>query len=323
MTEPSPTIYNGLRGESFKKLIINLLERGNLKTKFIKDLTDLDTVMEMYSQAFTAPSADKDFNYEILEQLGDLSANKFIVSYVYKRFPQIDCPKGLKIAARLRIILGDKQTFYNLADKLNFWEYITATEEDRSQHKRQLLEDAFEAFIGVTEKILDTKYRPGVGYGIVYDILYSIFEEKDISLDYDDLFDAKTKLKETFDYFKELGGLIYITNREQHTNLSVSQVYRVPTKIIPEEAYIDYKKAQINYKYPSLQPIVKTISVDGEQIKVVSPRNGWEYLGTGKAAIKKDVNGSDQKAAEQAYRYIRQRGWIKPLKEDYTLFCNK
>ena len=314
------TIYNGLRGDPFKKLIVKLLERGNLKKTYIDDLTSSDITMNMYSQAFTATSGNENNNYQIFEQLGDLSANKFIVSYVYKRFPQIECPKGLKIAARLRINLGAKDSFYVLAEELKFWDYLTASEEDRSHNKKHLLEDTFEAFIGCTEQILDKKYRPGVGYAIVYDILESIFEKKDISLDYDDLFDAKTKLKETFDYFKELGALIYISNRDPAGTLSVSQVYRVAAKIIPEEAYIDFKKGQINYKYSKLQPINQTINISGENITIKAPRNEWELFGTGKAALKKD---SEQKAAEYGYKYIRQQGWSKPLKEEYTMFCNK
>ena len=72
-----------------------------------------------------------------------------------------------------------------------------------------------------------------MGYGVVYAILESIFEKKHISLDYDDLFDAKTKLKETFDYFKDLGAIIYISIRDTYGTLSVSSLYMVPSKIIP------------------------------------------------------------------------------------------
>ena len=313
------TIYNGIRGDPFKKLIVKLLERGNLKQKYIDDLTSSDITMKMYSQAFTATSGNEDINYQIFEQLGDLSANKFIVSYVYKRFPQIECPKGLKIAARLRIVLGAKDYFYVLAEKLNFWEYLTASDEDRSHNKKHLLEDTFESFIGCTEQILDKKYRPGVGYAIVYDILDSIFEENDISINYDDLFDSKTKLKETFDYFKELGAVIYISNRDPGGTLSVSNVYGVPAKIIPEEGYIDIQKGQINYKYSKLQPINQTVNISNENITIKVPRPGWELLGTGKAALKKD---SEQKAADYGYKYIRQKGWVKPLKEEYAMFCN-
>lgn len=320
MDDQPSTIYHGTRGEPFKKLIINLLERGNLHKDYINDLTSSETTMKMYSQAFTATSGDEDNNYQIFEQLGDLSANKFIVSYVYKRFPQIECPKGLKIAARLRINLGAKDSFYVLAEELNFWEYLTASEEDRMRNKKPLLEDTFEAFIGCTEQILDNLYRPGVGYGVVYAILESIFEKKYISLDYDDLFDAKTKLKETFDYFKDLGAIIYISNRDTDGTLSVSSVYMVPTKIIPEDAYINYKKGQINYKYHGLQPLTRSTMIDGEAVQIKSPRPNWQLLGTGKAALKKD---SDQKAAEQGYKAIRQKGWIKPLKDEYLMFCNK
>lgn len=319
MNEPS-SIYYGKRGEPFKKLIIKLLERGNLKKKYIEELTSSEITMKMYSQAFTATSADEDNNYQIFEQLGDLSANKFIVSYVYRRFPQIECPKGLKIAARLRINLGAKDSFYILAEELNFWEYLSASEEDRMRNKKPLLEDTFEAFIGCTEQILDNLYRPGVGYGIVYDILESIFEKKDISIDYDDLFDAKTKLKETFDFFKELGAIVYISNRDVEGALSISSVYMVPAKIIPEEAYSNFKKGQINYKYHTLQPIIKTDTIDGETVQIKYPRPHWQLLGTGKAALKKD---SEQKAAEYGYKNIREQGWIKPLKDEYLMFCNK
>lgn len=316
-----PTIiYQGTRGESFKKLIINLLERGNLHLDYINDITSSKNTMEMYRQAFTATSGDEDNNYQIFEQLGDLSANKFIVSYVYKRFPQIECPKGLKIAARLRINLGAKDSFYLLAEQLNFWKYLTASEEDRMRNKKPLLEDTFEAFIGCTEQVFDNLYRPGVGYGVVYSILESIFEKKHISLDYDDLFDSKTKLKETFDYFKDLGAIIYISNRDSDGTLSISSVYMVPANIIPEEAYINFKKGQINYKYHELQPLTRYTMIDGESVQIKAPRPNWQLLGTGKAALKKD---SDQKAAEQGYKAIRQKGWIKPIKDEYLIFCNK
>ena len=41
--------------------------------------------MNEYAKAFTAASANPDQNYEIFEQLGDVSANKFIVWYAYQR----------------------------------------------------------------------------------------------------------------------------------------------------------------------------------------------------------------------------------------------
>ena len=76
----------------------------------------------------------------------------------------------------LRINYGSRQSFSDIADKLNIWDYISADEEERSRKKKDLLEDCLESFIGCTEYILDEKYCQGVGYGIVYNILSKIFD---------------------------------------------------------------------------------------------------------------------------------------------------
>ena len=101
-TAMSSIIYKGTRGPMFKALISGLMERGNLKDKYIGILTN-DENMKKFSKAFTAASANKNENYEIYEQIGDVSANKFIVWYAYQRFPQLNCPAGVKVVARLRI----------------------------------------------------------------------------------------------------------------------------------------------------------------------------------------------------------------------------
>ena len=89
-------IYLGNRGAPFKVLIRSLLKRGKLKPKYIDLLTN-DENIKLYGRAFTAQSADPKNNYEIYEQLGDVSANKFIVWYAYRRFPQLECPEGTMV----------------------------------------------------------------------------------------------------------------------------------------------------------------------------------------------------------------------------------
>lgn len=71
-----------------------------------------------------------------------------------------------------------------------------------------LLEDVFEAFIGVTEFILDERLARGIGWSCCYKILQSIYDQIPIHLTYEHLFDAKTRLKELFDLF-HLGQCIY------------------------------------------------------------------------------------------------------------------
>ena len=181
--------------------------------------------MKLYNTAFTAGSANSEDNYEVFEQLGDLSANKFINWYMYRRFEKLHCPQGVKVVARLRINYGSKQSFWKIAQSLGFWPFITASEEERGKSMKPLLEDTMESFIGATEYFLDSKIRMGVGYAIVYDILASIFDEMEISLQYTDLYDAKTRLKELFDFCKNLGTLKYEENKIDM--ITTSTLYRV------------------------------------------------------------------------------------------------
>ena len=297
-----PIIYLGKRDLSFKDLIMSLLKRGRLKPKYI-DLLTSDQNMKLYDQAFTATTANSEVNYEIMEQLGDLSANKFIVSYTYRRFPQLECPKGVKVAARIRINYGAKQSFSKIADDLGFWNYISASDDDRMHNKKALLEDSLESFLGCTEQIIDNKYRPGVGYAIVYDILTDIFDKISISLDYNDLYDAKTRLKELFDWDQKLGNVTYITNRKDV--LAETSAYQVP---------VYGKIAKTN---PAMQPIKKQTVMGTDY--TLEPQRDWVLLGTGTAAIQKDA---EQKAAKQALLAMKKHGSEKPIPEEYRLFCD-
>ena len=303
MTTNLTTIYLGSRGQDFKNMIVGLLKRGNLKAKYIDLLTDEKSLLA-YGQAFTAVTADKVDNYERFEQIGDVTANKFIVWYAYRRFPQLDCTDGVKVVARLRINYGAKQFFAPLGEQLGFWNFISAAEDGvernmyyRNKNKKDLLEDCIEAFIGCTEYLLDKAFRPGVGYGIVYDILASIFDEIDMSLRYEDLYDAKTRLKETFDNYKnELGQnqWIYITNRQdtgEKYSMKKSVVYQIP-------------------KNTSKQVINNGLDI--------LPQSYWIPLGSGIASSQADA---EQLAAKKGIETLKNMGYFKDPPQEYDRFC--
>ena len=224
-----PVIYHGSRGTDFQYLIRKILKNAKIKDHYIDILLD-EEGFKNYDIAFTSKSANEIKNYEVYEQLGDLSANKFIVSYMYKKFPKLRCSECVKIVARLRILYGSKQTFCVIAENLGFWPFISANEEQRNTEKKKLLEDTFEAFIGVTELMIDEKIRQNVGYAIVYEILDSVFKTINISLKYEDLYDAKTRLKELFDLYNKgeanFGKLEYEENRDLESRLTTSCVYQ-------------------------------------------------------------------------------------------------
>lgn len=292
-------MHIGSRGEDFRRMVTSVLRKGRIKSKYMDKLTDKKAMIE-YGKVFTGVTADPINNYEIYEQIGDVTANKFIVWYAYKRFPQLYCPKGVKVVARLRINYGAKNFFHLLGEKLGFWPYISALEvgegrgKYRSRHKKELLEDVFEAFIGCTEYLIDKMYRPGVGYGIVYDILTEIFDQIPMSLKYEELYDAKTRLKETFDTFKYIGTWWFYDKRDFERGLSISEVYLIPQGQNSRPLEIR-KDNEVEYR----------------------PRPTWIKLGTGLSTNKGE---SQQNASLQGIETLKKRGYYKHPPSEYAAF---
>ena len=219
-------IYSGERGINFEDMIRGILKKGKLKEEYINRI--ITNGKELYSQAFTHPTANPNNNYEPLELLGDSIVNCCIVWYLSRRFPQLNCQDGVKIIARLKINLVSKKIFADFGDQLNFWKYVSADTETRDTKMKKTLEDVFEAFFGATQKLIDSEIRMGVGYSICYNIITNLFDTLHISLKYVDLYDAKTRLKEVFDFFKETIGQIKYEN-ERVERIQFVKVFRLYT----------------------------------------------------------------------------------------------
>ena len=199
---PLHNSHNCHDGEEFREYIRGLLDLIGLAEQY-KDLLTDDTSMELYRQAFTHNSIDSLMNYEWLEILGDGSMNKMIVWYVSRRFPILQNPDGVKVIARLKINMVSKKKFAEIAEGLGMMRFIRYDSEQIQSSNlvalRSLMEDVLEAFFGATEWLLDEKVEPGSGYGICYLLLQHILDSTEISLEFNDLFDPITRLKETMD----------------------------------------------------------------------------------------------------------------------------
>lgn len=198
MAQPELITYRGSRGDDFTQFIRALLKKGNLKTKDIANITDVDG-MALYAQAFTHKSIDPISNYEQFEILGDVTCNSFLVWYFSRRFPKLFQPKGVKVLAELKIKYGSKVTFSPIATENGFMPFISAVKGGVEVTDTSLGEDVLEAFIGVTGYLLDGRYRIGVGYAICYNILTAFFDKKHIDISYAALHPPISRLKELFD----------------------------------------------------------------------------------------------------------------------------
>lgn len=206
-------------------MIRTTIEKSGLKKEYVDKLLEDPHSIDIYNSVFTHLSANAEKNYEWLEILGDSTLNKCVVWYISKRFPQLRCPDGVKIIARLKINLISKKTFADIASRLEWWDFITADEEVKQTKKKKLLEDVFEAFFGATEMLIDSIVYPGSGYAICYRIVASLFNELDIPLSYESLYDPITRLKEVFDYFKNIGTFQFVSERKDgFQHVSVLQV---------------------------------------------------------------------------------------------------
>ncbi len=218
LSESSVEIFRGIRGNKFKYFLSQVLSLSNLSKQYYSVLLDKEG-LNLYDQAFTHKTASETHNYEFFEFLGDTTLNKIIAWYLSRRFPQLNCPEGVKVLTRLKINLISKKSFVEFAKQLQFWDFISADMDIRTNKMDKTLEDVFEAFFGVTELLIDSKIRQGAGYSVCYNIIHALMERRDISLKYEDLFDAKTRLKEMFDYFGDnLGKLVYTTEKVERTH---------------------------------------------------------------------------------------------------------
>ena len=214
MKQKDPTPILGLRDDSFKALIKSLLAKSGLKQLFISLLTD-DEGMKTYEQVFTHKSIDAEANYEYFEILGDLTINKFLVSYFSERFPKLKSCRGVKVLAQLRIKYGSKILLAPVAEKYQFTRFISATKGEFEVSKTSLLEDVFEAFFGATENMIDTRIKQFTGYAACYSILKQFYDGMPIDASYEALHPPISRLKELFDKMEVVAKLGCVTDKQK------------------------------------------------------------------------------------------------------------
>jgi dsRNA-specific ribonuclease len=192
------------------EFIKRVFNKSKIDPKYMGVLTNPEA-LAIYRVAFTSNTVDSDNNYELYEYMGDVAANAAVVMYFYEVFPQLRCPRSINILNRLKIVHVSRESFSKIAEDLGFWPHIrynasVAAEKPILKKSREaLLEDVFEAFVGATEIILiDAFGMVGVASQIIYNFIKPIFDAKDISFAPEDLYDAKTRLKELFEIRKNV-----------------------------------------------------------------------------------------------------------------------
>jgi dsRNA-specific ribonuclease len=211
---------NPPRGAEFRFFLQNVLTTATGIRKEVLEYLTTDKNLEVYAAVFTHPSACSDdiANYEFWEFLGDSVVNKCVMHYLCHKYIHMRSKKSVKVLARVKVNYISKKWLAWFGDHFHFWTFIKADEKVLSSQKTKLLEDVFEAFFGATEMLLDQKYGIGVGYYVCQMIMDNILKHNEMDLEYNNLFDAKTRLKELFDAIRHEQPAYTWVNHTIHTH---------------------------------------------------------------------------------------------------------
>lgn len=185
--------------EPLFRFVRSILKRAELH----KDvLPRIEPHLHHYEDAFTHGSVDPDRSYEFYEFVGDTFVNASVVQYITERFPHLRQPRAVKILARYKTMLIQKPFLSDLAVKHSFDQHVRSKAMTPG-----VLGDVFEAFFGCTGTLVDRHISRGIGYTYCYQLLESFLRHEQLPTSYEDLFDARTRIKEVIDINQDLGQL--------------------------------------------------------------------------------------------------------------------
>lgn len=193
--------HTGVRGDPFRQLLTKVLRMGGITLNVIDQLLT-PKGMSVYDVAFTHKSYDPERNYEPYEFVGDSIANKSVVYYIFTKYPYLQQPKCVVILSKIKNYLISSKNFSAFARKLGFWEFVSTNQTLKDSRLISVLEDVFEAFIGATELLIDQVCGHGTGMVICSNIITRLLDEIHIPTTYEELCDAKTRLKELVDQYR-------------------------------------------------------------------------------------------------------------------------
>lgn len=209
----------------FIEFITSLLRRGRVNDANIAMFLTPENIAEARI-AFTHASFDPVNNGERYEYFGDPVVNEFVPWYIHGRFPKI---QSIKWLTRIKHNLISKKSLAQIARAQGLEKFVRFAPELTTKKGKQflladvvedlkkmtisqisghqaaftylsMLEDSVEAFFGwLVETVLKSGKSHGVAIQICHNILRSFFDNEEISIKYDEVFDAVSRLKELYE----------------------------------------------------------------------------------------------------------------------------
>lgn len=196
--------------EDYYKFIYTLLSNyGLLTDDEINKLLDNDG-MKILTSAVTHWSVGEDVDdYEVWETLGDVTLNKIMVWYMFRRFPEATSEE-LTEAKKINVSKGQFPVYAHTLHLPQFVRYRSVNYQSGKNIltiglDKSMKEDTFEAFFGALEYLIDGRIMLGAGYIVCYNIVSYILDQQQMTVELSKIKDSITQLKEIFDTRKKLG----------------------------------------------------------------------------------------------------------------------
>lgn len=144
----------------------------------------------------SSPTAKKNkhYNYEYWEIMGDGILNHLAVNWIGDNYPQFRNADGVKVIAQLKIKMVSTDSWARLATKHQFHTIIDCDPALLFHMPKNVLEDVFEAFYGLTMHLC--------GYDTCKRLFNYMLRHERFSTAFEDLFDPIQRLQQLKDKFK-------------------------------------------------------------------------------------------------------------------------
>lgn len=223
---PPPAIPHG-----FKEFISKLLRQARVKKNMISLMTQEENLIE-FRLSFVHNSYDPEINYNLFKYEGVTALDLIVVEYFARRFPDVRSEKWL--TNMKHSLISKKQGDNNLAnisisdgysDFILYGDKIKESlekypDKDKNPLYLKMLGDVVKAFTGALVRIFDKVKGRGVGTVVAFNYIVYHLDQIPISVDYADIFNYKSRLKELYDsygwVFDKSISVVYDQNSSQH-----------------------------------------------------------------------------------------------------------
>lgn len=185
--------------QSLKEFLIKFLSKGSVSDSWIQQLTEANC-SQVYKLAITHKSKSND-NYEEFEMFGDSTLNHAILFWIRSRYPEI---KNVNWLTKIKHYLVSTKIIGSLGKNLGIQDLVIYDSDSISRDSEdfeKIVEDVMESMLGATMICITEKFKLdyGVGYQICHNIVSTLLDELNPALEYENIWDPVTILKEMYD----------------------------------------------------------------------------------------------------------------------------